>query len=435
MGFWPLVQRRRGATFAAELVASYKIANHVPDWRLLLLGFLTMNVTQHLRVLALSAIGLCNSLFAQQLTVTHGNFSTTFLMTGELVAEEAVRLTIPFANIWPVTIRWIAEDGVKVDPGEVVAEFDNSSLTSELIEKERTVEQQELELQALKARTRSEELRASLDLERKQSAWEKAKLDATVPASLLASQDYERRQLDMRRAQLAFNQAQQTLGQQQKKTLAEIQKQSITLEKARRSVAQAKNGIDRLALTAPKSGVLLIHEHPQEGRTFQAGDSSWPGVLVASLPDLSTLMVNAWLFDVDAGRVESGMRVTASIDAFPELELEGEIVEVQSFAEAPKPGSSQRRFQVRARLKDLDPSRMRPGMSVKLMVHTLQEKVLVIPRSTLFFDASQPGKVVMAHLVNGKDTPVELGSCNRSHCVLLAGLDIGAKLMNTDLGQ
>ena len=57
-------------------------------------------------------------------------------------------------------------------------------------------------------------------------------------------------------------------------------------------------------LNAPRDGIIVIGEHPWEGRKFHVGDTVQPGWTIVSLPDLSAGMeVRAELSDVDDGRV------------------------------------------------------------------------------------------------------------------------------------
>ncbi len=67
--------------------------------------------------------------------VVRGDLRERILLTGELVAERADRLTVPMTRLWQLSIRWLAEDGSEVAEGDRLVEFDDSALLSEVEQK------------------------------------------------------------------------------------------------------------------------------------------------------------------------------------------------------------------------------------------------------------------------------------------------------------
>jgi HlyD family secretion protein len=86
------------------------------------------------------------------------------------------------------------------------------------------------------------------------------------------------------------------------------------------------------------------------------------------LPDLSTLEVRARLSDVDDTRVEPGMRVMTYLDAYPELAFPGTIQHVSPVAREMSRQSLRRSFAIGVSFDQVDLSRMLPGMSVRVEV-------------------------------------------------------------------
>ena len=130
---------------------------------------ITSLVSSLLRTLCLSAavaavVGATAP--AEDLEVRRGEFAGHFLLTGELVAEDAELLVVPNANIWPVTVRWIEEDGTEVEAGDVLVEFDNSQLASNLEELERSALEAANQRASLRATVKGEEIEAELRYER-----------------------------------------------------------------------------------------------------------------------------------------------------------------------------------------------------------------------------------------------------------------------------
>jgi HlyD family secretion protein len=348
-----------------------------------------------------------------------GEFVSQFLLGGELAAEDAMSLVVPNANIWPVQVRWLAEDGVEVQAGDTLVEFDNSQLASQLEQLERAAEEAANQLASLAAETRSQVLEAEFELEQKEAELEKAKLAAAVPSDLLALKEYEKRQLDLDRAALDESAARDALTLKETSGRARVAKQEVELRKAEAAAQRARDGIAILTLEAPRAGILLVSDNEEEGRTFQTGDNTWPGTTIARLPDLSSMIVEAWLYDVDDGRVTPGQRVTAVVDAFPDTTLEGEVIDVDNIAKEITRGSPRRAFRTRLRLAGLDVERMRPGMSVRVMVETRLPDVLLLPRAALTWRPAAGGPVAEARGADGELHAVTLGPCNAVECVVL----------------
>ncbi len=359
-----------------------------------------------------------------RLAVVRGDLTTRMLLTGELVAEEAESLVVPNANIWPVQIRWLAEDGIEVQAGEKLVEFDNSQLTSSLEEMRTQETEAANRLDSLRAQAASEEASTGFELARKRAALEKARLEAGIPAGVLAERAYRQRQLELHKAELELAAAESKLKATRQAKTAEIEIQRIALQKTRGDVASSEARIELLALTASRAGILLLENNRREDRPFQAGDSTYPGSVVGRLPDLSTMIVAANLFDVDDGRVAAGMPVVATLDAFPELAFGGRIRDVDTIADQAGSRSRRRFFRVRIDLDRLDLERMRPGMSVKVLIEHTDQDSLLVPRRSLEVSQSTP----RALLADGTWVPVSLGACDAVTCVAESGLEDGVEL-------
>lgn len=352
-----------------------------------------------------------------------GDLVVRMLLTGELVAEDAVALVAPNVNIWPLQLRWLAEEGVEVAAGDRVVEFDNSQLTSNLEEMRVQRVSASTRLASLEAQAAGEVAQAVFDLEQSRANLERARLEAGA-AKLMAPIEQERRQLDLRRAELELDEARLKLESTKESKRAEIEIQRIALDKARAEVTRAEAGIDKLTLSAPRSGILIVDEDRREGRSYQIGDAVWPGRTVARLPDLDTLIVEARVFDVDDGRVLPGLPVRATLDAFPGEVFTGRVREIDQVARDSGRLSQRRFFFTRIDLDDVDPERMRPGMSVKVEIDTIHEDVVWVPRTSL--DWSAAGARV--RLAGGDWLAVTLGPCNADACAVADGLAEGTAL-------
>lgn len=387
-------------------------------------------------LLGLAVVAACSGVEAaadghsrERFVVERGRFQPTILLTGEVVAEEAVRFVVPNANIWPVQIQWLAEDGAEIKAGSPVLSFDNSQLTADLEQRREAVLDAEERLASQRAAAASQLEEAAFGFEQAKASLAKARLDADVPAELFAAREYENRQLALHRAELELAKAEGVQRAAGSAGEADIALAAVALDKSRLAVATAERRLAALELLAPRDGVVLRHENREQAlRPYEIGDSVWPGLVVASLPDLSTLLVEASLYDVDDGRVIAGQPVVAQLDAYPEQTFGGRVRSVDALAEVPAARSSRRLFRVVVDLDESDLERLRPGMSVKLEVTgEAHESVLLVPRAAIDWSAETP----RVRTADGEATAVELGDCTADVCMATAGVSAGQVLVRS----
>src|SRR5262249_44949280 len=149
-------------------------------------------------------------------------------------------------------------------------------------------------------------------------------------------------------------------------------------------LAIAEGAVEALTLRSPRSGIVVIHDHPWEPRKLQEGDGVWVGMPLALLPEMRSLEVTASLADVDDRKIAIGMPATVILDAYPAKKFTGKVTDISAVAQESARQSLRRAFRVVIRLDEIDPDRMRPGLSARAVVRraTLPD-VLMIPRDSL----------------------------------------------------
>jgi HlyD family secretion protein len=351
-----------------------------------------------------------------ELVVRRGAFEQTFLLSGELEAAEAIPLTVPRTPSWRVEIRWLADDGKPVEEGERLVQFDNSEFTSDLEDKEVSLEEKLSELERKEAEVLEQIRQKEFEVARARAELEKARIEADVPEAIISRQVLADRRLELEKAQDALAKAEADLASEREASEAELEIQRIEIEKARREIGVARSSIDRLTLRAPTDGLFLVGELPWEDRTLQVGDTVWAGLTVGTIPDLSSLEVRGRMPDVDDGRVRVGMPARVVLDAYPEEVLRGRVTGISPMAREEGSESLRRFFDVEIALEDADPDRMIPGMSARVeVVRETREEALVVPRAAVTTGADGEARVLRA---DGALVPVRLGPCGPLECVL-----------------
>lgn len=360
-----------------------------------------------------------------ELRVRRDTFRSDMILSGEVEAARGDFLSVPRLPSWQTAIKWLAEDGAPVKANDPVVELDNSALTADLETKRQTLTQALQELQQKEGEWAADLENRQLDVEKKKAELDKAKVAAAVPEDLLSAKLYEDRQGDLRRTTTEYEKAVDLRNSTRTGIDADRRNLLLRIEKARREIEIAEVAIAALVLRAPRGGVVVVRDHPWEGRKLQIGDPVWVGFPMAMLPDMTTLRVKAVLADVDDERIKVGMPVTITLDGYPQLDYSGRIQAISAVAQESKRMSLRRQFDVLVALDRLDSERMRPGLSARVIVHQrTQNQALLAPRAAIDFSGTTP----RARTSSGEMKDVELGPCNAQDCVVTSGLDDGDKL-------
>jgi multidrug resistance efflux pump len=347
--------------------------------------------------------------------VHRGNFVSEITLTGELESARGEAITVPNLPSWNTSIKWVADDGTEVKKGDRVVELDNTQFTSGLDAKRQAVVQADQELQQKDAEAAADILQKRLDVETKLADYEKTKLDAAVPKDIVAARDYEDRQMKFKRATVELAKARDVLRSLTTASRSDRANLILNLEKARRELAIAETAINALTLRAPRDGIVVLKDHPWEGRKIKEGDGVFVGLLLALIPDPSAMQVTASLADVDDRKIAIGMPATVVLDAYPSVAFPGRVTGISAVAQENTTNrqSLRRSFRVTVKLDRLDPSRMRPGLSARVTIRRATEaNVLLAPRGPSLFAR----------------TGVKLGECNDFDCIVLSGLKEGERL-------
>ncbi len=182
----------------------------------------------------------------------------------------------------------------------------------------------------------------------------------------------------------------------------------IAAAKARVAAAQAT--LDQAKILAPFDGVVTAVE-PQPGDLVTAGKTAF------RVDDLSRLLVDVQISEVDINSVEAGQPVTLAFDAAQGKSYNGEIVKASGVGDA---ASGAVNFTVTVELTDAD-EQVKPGMTaaVTIRVKEVKDALLIPNRAVRVVD----GQRVVYILKDGLLTPVtvRLGATSDSMSEVVGG--------------
>lgn len=285
-------------------------------------------------------------------------------VTGELRSAEARSYGPPAVNdMWNFTIAYMAPEGSVVEAGTPILRFDTQDLMTRVRDKrnELNQKQKELEKQEIVRREQLAELR--LNLQEAEATRDKARLKAEIPKDLLASRDYRENQLLWQKAETALEQAAADLELETRIQATEISILEREIGVLDAEIAQLQRSIGLMNITAPGPGVV-VHAVDRRNNKMSVGDNVWMGRRVIELLDLSRLVLHIEIPERESARVRSGQRVRFALDAAPEQQFQGEIVELASVIHTRSSNQPAKVFDAVVALNNPNLELMRPGMSV-----------------------------------------------------------------------
>lgn len=354
-----------------------------------------------------------------------GTLERRLVLTGTLEAVDNTTLQVPQTTERQITLQWLAQNGAEVRQGDPIAEFDPSPFSTALESSRNQVLVAGRTLDRLRKEADADAEEADIQLERAQAAFAKARLDAEVPPEVRSRQEHEQALLALEQTRAALLKSEEDRKAQRTASATLVKSQEEDLFAAERELARAEEAVSVVRLTAPKDGILVIADHPWEGRRIQVGDTLWTGLAVAKIPDLTHMKVSSVLWDVDDGALSPGMEARCTLDAVPGRHFDGKISDITPVAQEVRPLSLRRGFNVVINLDQVDPEITRPGVSIHVDI-ALPGAVdaVVVPRSCLIFD----GAGTSVSLANGTRQAVTLGACSAQECVVSSGLEAGVSL-------
>ncbi len=285
-------------------------------------------------------------------------------VTGEIESASSAFFGPPSVpSIGQYTISFMAPEGREVKVGAPILKFDPQVLVTQLRDKSNALneKQKQLEKQEIVAQEVIAEVK--LKLQEAIAGLDKAKLKADIPVELLASRDYKENKLLLEQAELTLALRQQELEMERRVQATEISilKREIAVLKS--EVKQFGKSIESMTIKAASPGVVIYTVNHRNDK-HEVGDNVWRGRRVMELPDLSKLQVHLEVPERESARIAVGQSVKFVVEAAPDQQFYGEIIELASVIHTKSRNQPARVFDATVSMNDPDSALMRPGMSV-----------------------------------------------------------------------
>lgn len=325
---------------------------------------------------------------AKSYTVADSEIVKEVVLTGELQAAHSTIFMVPNTqNNSSYTVASLAPEGSLIKKGDLVVQFDDSSLLSQRSDAEQNLDNAELNIE--KQKTDLESQRGDLvnSVIQAQAKVDQDALYAKIGKELLSSNDYQKYQLNLQQSKLSLQKAQEQLDNFETNYKSQMTLLEITRSTAEIKLKRLDSDSGSLKIYAPQDGILVYGDNRRTRRKVQPGDSLMNGQEVARLPDLSDMQVIGYVYDTEYGMLSRDMRGVVTLDALPGFQVGGKIISLTNVADIKGFATQKKVFKAVIDLDKADPL-MKPGMTARVRLPILLAKSTpAIPREYLGLDS------------------------------------------------
>ncbi|HKS22321.1 MAG TPA: efflux RND transporter periplasmic adaptor subunit [Thermoanaerobaculia bacterium] len=270
--------------------------------------------------------------------------------------------------------------------------------------------------------------------------------------------EVERARVALATADLAYKRAvnMQTQGIQAQEI---FEKAKLDIENARAGYASAQEGVRQAVALLTSSQTDLSHTtivspidgkvvqlNAHEGEVVVTGTMNNPASVIAVIADLAEILAEADVGETEVVGIKLGQPAKIKVDAVPDKDYVGRVVEIGSSAtQRASAGSGMRYFKVKSAIENAD-DRLRPGMTAQVSITTLsapsavavpiQAVVERVPpvagaKKTDTVDENAPKKKYVFVVKDGvaKMTEVATGISDATNVAITSGVKAGDKIV------
>jgi hypothetical protein len=311
-----------------------------------------------------------------------GDFEISISTTGELIAENSVNIMAPEVargrdfHAAELKITDLVPEGTIVNTGDYIATLDRTQFDN-------TLKDERDKLQTFQTNFETKKLDTAVLLTGLRDAIRNQENTVVEAELTLANSKYEP-PTTIRQAEINLDKQKRTLEQQRKsyvlrraQSVKDLNTTKINLDRVQRRVNDLEVLLTAFVIKAPGPG-MVMYKRDHHGTKVKNGSSINPFErIVATLPDLSSLISRIYVSEVEVSKVQPGQEVLINIDAFPDRKYTGKVKSVANIGEK-LPNSDTKVFEVIVKLDGNDPL-LRPSMTTanKIVIKTVKDAVFI----------------------------------------------------------
>jgi len=332
-----------------------------------------------------------------------------------------------FGNYWNFQIVNLVAEGKQVKAGEQLITFEAQRIREDLQRFQNELDQATKELEKTRTQIDLERQELQTRLAAAENNYEKLKLKQTRDLGVESLNKVEEDRLAFEQARREVEAIKERLDWHKKSSEATYQIIASKKARAENKVNEIKKGMENFQAKADRDGVV-IYKTKWNGDKFRVGENVWMGQMILEIPDLNTIIAEAFVPEVDIGKVKTGQRAEVTIDAFPDKVYSGSVKSVGTLVRPKAWDIPNKILDIQIALDQLDTSIMRPSMSVKAKVETSSiENCLAVPLKAVRTTAE--GSMIKVRTDQGwREQLVKLGESNGTEVVIIEGLKAGDRI-------
>lgn len=367
-------------------------------------------------------------------TVQSGPFELSINIKGEVQGKNAIVINLPDElksrdlRIYGLKIKDMVAEGTIVKKGGWIATLDAGTVNQR-------IQSNTQELNKYRAELNDAKIDSTIQLTTLREELEEFKYDLEYKTIELEQAKYESPAYQ-RKKQVEYN---STIRQMEKKRRDYELKKLDLKTKTKRSADKFKMyskrdslfkaGLKACRVKAPQEGMVMFAKL-WGGRKLRIGDevSPWRPA-IATLPDMSVLVSETYIQEIDITKIAVGDTVEISIDALPDNKYSGIIAKIANIGQEIQ-GFDTKVFKVMVDMNE-NGEEIKPSMTTDNRIILLRDDdVVKIPREYIF---SSNGDAFVYLKKDGKiwKKKVTTGSENDEEIVITSGLNANDKILTS----
>lgn len=357
--------------------------------------------------------------------VKRDTFTSLVFSSGQLESEKSVSIDIPDKlkdrnlRIYELTITYLIEEGSLVDSGDFVATLDRTAV-------EEQIKLAQDEMDKTLSEYEDSKIDSNLNLSNQRDVIVNAGLDVLEKKIIMDESVYEspsikkKTVMDLDKANRKLEQEQKAYGLKTKQEENKVNRRYISYRQVLERSGELQKLFSALEITSPKSGIITYFKQPWGEVTKTGSKVGMYNSVIATIPDMSNLISRTYINEIDISKVKVGQKVQMGIDAFPDKQLDGEVISVANVGQA-MPNSDAKVFEVKIKIfgKDKD---LKPAMTTSNAIEaSLFKDTLMLATAAVFENDS------LKFVYLGKENPVKqivwLGEENENYVLVKNGLN------------
>ena len=363
-------------------------------------------------------------------SVLKGNFKIEVNTSGELKAKESEDIKGPTSlrshGIWQIKITDLITEGSYIDSGDYVAQLDKSEVGTKIISASTEVEKITSEYEQARLDTviemmklKNELLNLTYSIEEKQLVFDQSTYEAPAVQ--------RQAEIDLEKTKRSHSQNANNILLKREQNTAKLRQIELSLNQEHSKLTRLEELLNKLKILAPKDG-MIVYKRTWDGSKITSGSqiSVWDPT-VATLPDLSKMVTQTYVNEIDISNLKKGLKVKLSIDAFPDKTFTGVVNDVANVGEQ-LPNGDSKVFEVTIELNEQD-TLLRPSMTTNnnILIEEIED-VLYIPQEGVFVNDSISYAITESS-IGLKKQKIELGKTNANFVVVKKGLSEGEAIL------